>query len=73
MEAATLREKLHSLIEISPESKLKEVYDLFQDDEYPETFKAMLDDEFDQYQKNNDVISHEEINILIDQLLYPKK
>ncbi len=73
METLTLREKLHTLIESSPEEKLKEVYDLFQDDEYPETFKAMLDEEFDQYQKNHEVISQEEINILIDQLLYPKK
>ncbi len=73
MEATTLRKKLHTLIDISPEAKLKEVYHLLQDDEYFEKFKAMLDDEFNQYQKNGEIISQEEINNLIEQLLHPQK
>ncbi|HEV8083651.1 MAG TPA: hypothetical protein VGP55_10635 [Chitinophagaceae bacterium] len=73
MEAITLRKKLHTLIDISTEAKLKEVYHLLQDEEYSETFKAMLDDEFNQYQKNGEVISLKEINNLIEQLLHPKK
>lgn len=73
METTTLREKLHSLIETSSEEKLEEIYDFFQEHEYSEEFKAMLDDEFEQYQKDGEVVSHEEVNKLIEQLLHPKK
>lgn len=73
METTTLREKLHSLIETSSEEKLEEIYDFFQGHEYSEEFKAMLDDEFEQYQKDGEVVSHEEVNKLIEQLLHPRK
>jgi hypothetical protein len=73
MGIATLREKLHTLIETSSEAKLEEIYDFFQEDEYSEEFKAMLDDEFGQYQKDGEVISREEIDKMVEQLLHPKK
>jgi F0F1-type ATP synthase delta subunit len=72
MGITALREKLHTLIENSSEDKLEEIYDSFQEVEYSEDFKAMLDDEFEQYQKDGDVFSNEEVNKLIGQLLHPK-
>ena len=73
METITLRQKLHSLIETSSEEKLEEIYDFFQEDEYSEEFKAMLDDEFEQYQKDGEGIPREEVDKMIEQLLHPKK
>lgn len=73
METATLRQKLHSLIETSSEEKLDEIYDLLKEDEYSDDFKAMLDNEFEQYQKDGEVISRTEIDKIIEQLLHPKK
>lgn len=73
MEAATLRKRLHILIDTSPDDKLEEIYDYFQKDEYSEDFKAMLDNEYEQYQKDGKVFSHEDVNKLIKQLLHSKK
>lgn len=73
METATLRQKLHSLIETYSEEKLDEIYDLLKEDEYSDDFKAMLDNEFEQYQKDGEVISRTEIDKIIEQLLHPKK
>ncbi len=52
---------------------MEEIFDSFQDDEYSEDFKVMLDNEYEQYQKDGEVISHEEVNKLIEQLLHAKK
>ena len=73
METITLREKLHSLIETSSEDKLEEIYDFFQEDEYSDDFKAMLDNEYEQYQKDGEGIPREEVDKMIEQLLHPKK
>ena len=73
MQAATLRNKLHILIDTSPEDKLEEIYNYFQEDEYSEDFKAMLDNEYEQYQKDGEGISREEMDKKIQQLLYSKK
>jgi len=71
METATLREKLHALIDSSPEEKLIEVYSVFEDN-YTNEFKAELDEEYANYQKNGEVISKEEIDQAIEKLLYGK-
>lgn len=73
METATLREKLHSLIDSSPKDKLEEVYNLLNDEEYSDAFKANLDEEYSSYQKDGEVISKEEIDNMIYQLLHGKK
>ncbi|MBD0298295.1 MAG: hypothetical protein ICV84_24360 [Flavisolibacter sp.] len=72
MEIATLREKLHVLIDTSSEEKLKEVYRFFEE-EYTDEFKAELDDEYADYQKNGEVISKEDVDKAIDKLLYGKR
>lgn len=71
METATLREKLHALIDNSPQEKLIEVYTFFEDN-YTDDFKAVLDEEYVDYQKNGEVISKEDLDRTIDKLLYGK-
>jgi hypothetical protein len=73
METATLRKKLHILIDTSSDDKLEEIYNSFQEEEYSEEFKAMLDNEYEQYQKDGEGISREEMDKKIEQLLYSKK
>lgn len=73
MDALTLRQKLHSLVETSSEDKLEEIYDLFQDNEYSDDFKAMLDNEYEQYQKDGEVVSRNQVNKLIEQLFHSRK
>jgi DNA-dependent RNA polymerase auxiliary subunit epsilon len=72
MEISTLRKKLHSLIDSSSEEKLKEVYNLLEEGEYTDEFKTQLDEEQAAYQKNGEVISKEEIDKLVEQLLRGK-
>ncbi len=71
METAALREKLHSLIDSSSEEKLLEAYSIFED-EYTDEFKADLNEEFADYQKNGEVISKEEMDNAIEKILYGK-
>lgn len=73
MDVLTLRQKLHSLVETSSEDKLEEIYDLFQDNEYSDDFKAMLDNEYEQYQKDGEVVSRNQVNKLIEQLFHSRK
>lgn len=73
METSTLREKLHSLIETSSEEKLEKIYDFFSEEEYSDDFKAMLANEFEQYQRDGEGISRDEVDKMIEQLLHPKK
>lgn len=73
MDPLTLRQKLHSLVETSSEDKLEEIYDLFQDNEYSDDFKAMLDNEYEQYQKDGEVVSRNQLNKLIEQLFHSRK
>lgn len=71
MESSTLREKLHSLIDASSEEKLMEVYSVFEDN-YTDEFKAILDEEYADYQRNKEVVSKEEMDKVIEKLLYGK-
>lgn len=73
METTELRKKLHNLIEASSQDKLEEIYNSFNDDGYSDEFKTMLDKEFEQYEKDGEVFSHQEVNNLIGQLLHSKK
>lgn len=61
MELNSLREKLHSLIDTSTESRLLEVYDLLEQD-YTDEFKLQLEEEYADYKKNNEVMSREELD-----------
>ncbi len=71
METAALREKLHALIDSSPDEKLIEVYSVFEGN-YTDEFKAELDEEYADYQKNGEVISKEEVDRAIEKLLSGK-
>lgn len=73
MESRKLREKLHSLIDTSSSDKLEEIYDYFREDKYSDDFKMILDKEYEQYQKDREVISHEDVNKSIEDLLHSKK
>ncbi|MDB5198331.1 MAG: hypothetical protein JWO92_294 [Chitinophagaceae bacterium] len=73
METTALREKLHSLIDNSPAERLEEVYELLNDEQYSDAFKAGLDEEYSSYQNDGEVISKEEIDNLVQQLLQGKK
>ena len=57
MESITLRQKLHHLIDTTSEDKLKDIYDSFQEEEYSEDFKAMLDNEYNTYQEDGEGIA----------------
>ncbi|MEJ7680592.1 MAG: hypothetical protein WKG06_22610 [Segetibacter sp.] len=71
METSALREKLHALIDSSSPEKLEEVYSVFEDD-YTDEFKAELDEEYTDYQKEGEVFSKEEMDKVIGKLLYGK-
>lgn len=71
MEITNLREKLHSLIDTSPEDKLMEMYSIFETD-YTDQFKSELEEEYADYQKKGEVISKEQLALAIDKLLYGK-
>lgn len=73
METTTLREKPHSLIDSSPADRLEEVYHLLNDEEYSDAFKSELDEEYSSYQKDGEIISKEEIDNMVRQLLHGKK
>lgn len=67
-----LRAELHTMIDNFPEEKLQEVYELLQDDEYSDEMKKMLDEEYEDYMKNGEVISKEEVDKIVNKLLYNK-
>lgn len=73
METTALRKKLHLLIDTSSDDKLEEIYNSFQEDEYSEDFKAMLDNEYEQYKKDGKGISRAEMDKMIQQLLNSSK
>jgi hypothetical protein len=68
----SLRKELHEMIDNCPEEKLQEVYELLQDNEYSDEMKIMLDNEYEDYMKNGKVISKEEVDRIIHELLYKK-
>ena len=69
----TLRKKLHSLIDNSPEEKLQEVYDLLEEGDYTDEFKKELEEEYAAYEKDDTVISKDEIDKLVEELIHGKK
>lgn len=74
MESTTLRQKLHKLIDDMPDDKLNEVYTtLIEEEEYSDEFKAELDEEYAAYKKDSEVISKEDVDKLVEQLLYGRK
>ncbi len=74
MAEITFREKLHELIDHTPEDKLREIYQLLEEgDEYTDEFKAELDAEFEDYQRNKEGIPKQEVDLMIQEILYGKK
>ncbi len=79
MELATIKEKIHSLIDTTSEDKLLEIYHILDSEEdytegdYSDEFKAELDAEYEDYQKNKDVVSKEEFYLFTEQLLQRHK
>ncbi len=73
MELSALREKLHELIDNSSEDKLQQVYSLLEDEEYSNELKEELDEEFENYKKDKEVISKEDLDAMVDRLLYGRK
>lgn len=69
METIDIREKVQALINNASDDKLMEVYQLFEEEAYTDEFKAILDEEYEDYQKNRNVISKEEVFRKVDQLL----
>ena len=69
MDALSLRKKIHELIDETDEELLQSVYQLLQGSEYTDEFKHFLDSEFTEYQKNKNVISKDEINLLIEEVM----
>ena len=72
MELVNIREKLHTLIDTTSEDRLLEIYQWL-DDDYTDEFKAELDEEFEDYKKNKEVISKEDVDLMIEQLLHKQK
>ena len=73
MSINTLREKLHTLIDNSPEEKLQEVYNLLEEGDYTDEFKKELEEEYAAYEKDDTVISKDEIDKLVEELIHGKK
>ena len=73
METTIIREKLHKLIDDMPEDKLNEVYTALIEEDYSDEFKAELDEEYAAYKKDGEVIAREDVDKLIEQMLYRKK
>ncbi len=73
METATLREKLHAIIDNSPTEKLEEIYQLINVEDYSDIFKSELDEEYSSCQKDGETLSKKEIDTMITELLHKKK
>lgn len=72
MTTQEIKEKIHRLVDDSPEDKLEYVYSVLQPTDYSDDFKAILDNEFNEYQKNSDGNSREELNTMINTLMSKK-
>lgn len=68
-----MRQKLHTMIDNFPEERLQEVYELLQDEEYSGEMKQMLDAEYDDYQKNGEAISKDDVSSMVHQVLDENK
>ena len=69
MEASTLKNKIHVLIDSSDEETLQSVYQLLHTPDYTDEFKNVLNEEYEAYQKNKEVISKEVMDKLIEELM----
>lgn len=62
MSNSTLRDRIHQLVDNSDEEMLEAVYQLLQQTEYTDEFKNILHEEFATYQATKKVITREEVN-----------
>jgi len=69
---STLRKELHEMIDSFSEEKLQEVYEFLQEDELSDEMKIILDKEYEDYQKNKNAVSKEDVDKIIHELLYKK-
>ena len=79
MSTEEIREKLHQLIETIEDKKAEAIYTLFEDDieqqdelEYSDEFKAELDKRFEYYKGGGKMISAEEADKQIKEILSQK-
>jgi hypothetical protein len=68
----SIRKELHEMIDGFTDEKLQEVYDFLQEDELSDEMKIILDKEYEDYQKNKNAVSKEEVDKIIQGLLYKK-
>lgn len=73
METSTLKNKIHSLVEGSDEETLQSIYQLFNEAEYTDEFKNILNEERANYEKSKQVISKAEMNKLIQEMMNKPK
>jgi len=69
MNNSALRDKIHQLVGNSDDEDLQAVYQILQQTEYTDEFKNLLNEEFGDYQKPKKVISKEEMDLLIKEVL----
>jgi hypothetical protein len=69
----TLRKEIHRLVDTTSESRLEQIYQMLHDEGYSEEFKIMLEEEFEDYQNNHEVLSSSEINSLVEKVMSSKK
>ena len=69
MDTSVLRNKIHEIIDSSDEETLQSVYQLLQQTEYTDEFKNILNEELADYQKGKKVISKEDMDLLIQEVL----
>ena len=75
MAEITVREKLHMLIDNAPDDKLDDMLELLDAEnyEYTDVFKAELDAEYEDYQLNKSGTSKNEVDAMVEKILYRKK
>ena len=73
MTTEILKEKIHSLVDASNEDVLESVYQLLQAPDYTTAFKNVLNEEFDAYKKDSEVLTPSQMDVLIKQILAAQK
>ena len=72
MSDSALKNKIHKLVDNSDDEMLEAVYQLLQETEYTDEFKHILNEEFADYQANKKVISKDEVDSQIQDILKKK-